>query len=127
MEYNEKREEQILQNENFVMPSDARVRIQVSESFYVITLKLNTSMFKNSRMNTTKKGIYISSCLKKKVQKNFSNELVFKRYFFDLSQLKEDVIRFEDEYYSIEIVIRLSDFIRKDVKKICEKRLMCIM
>lgn len=46
------------------------------------------------------------------------------RNFTDLSQLNEDNIAIKDKYYTMNIVVRLTDFLRTDVKKACSKYLM---
>lgn len=122
MKYHKKLEDPILQNEKFIMSTGTAVRIQVKESSYVITLNLDTDMYKNLRMNTFKKGVRISSYLKKFPKKKLSKTIIMTRDLMNPSQLVEDTITIEDEYYVMTIVIRLSDFIRNDVKKACEKK-----
>ena len=124
MKYHKKLEDPILQNEKFIMSTGTAVRIQVKESSYVITLNLDTDMYKNLRMNTFKKGVRISSSLKKFPKKKLSKTIIMTRDLMNPTQLVEDIIKIEDEYYVMTIVIRLSDFIRNDVKKACEKKFM---
>ena len=50
-------EDPILQSEKFYMTSGAVVRIQVKESSYIITLNLDTDMYRDSRLNAFKKGV----------------------------------------------------------------------
>ena len=56
--------EPILQSEKFNMSSGAKVRIQIKEGSYIVTLNFDTNMHQNLRMNTFKRGIRISSTLK---------------------------------------------------------------
>lgn len=118
MEYNEKREGKILQNEVFCLQKGNVIRIQVCETFYILTLNLNTDLYKDLRANVFKKGLRFSSTLKKKPREKVSKSLTLKRYFYDPSQLKEDVIKLEDLYHSTQIEVRFLDFLRPDVKKI---------
>lgn len=124
MKYHKKFEDPILQSEKFIMSTGTTVRIQVKESSYVITLNLDTDMYKNLRMNTFKKGVRISSSLKKFPKKKISKTIIMTRDLMNPSQLVEDTIIIDDEYYVMTIVIRLSDFIRNDVKKLV-KRYLC--
>ena len=124
MKYYEKYEEPILQSEKFIMATGATIRIQVKESSYVITLNLDTDMYKDLRLNTFKKGVRISSTLKKLPRKKISKKIILTQNLNDLSQLTEDTIQIEDKYYTMNIVVRLLDFIRSDVKKACEKHLL---
>ena len=121
----EKSEEPILQSEKFNMSGGATVRIQIKESSYVITISLNTDMYRNLRMNAFKKGIRISSTLKKFPKHRISRTIRLTREFNSPSQLTEDEIKIEDKYYTMNIVIRFKDFIRKQVKKTCLNQLLC--
>ncbi len=116
--------EPILQSEKFNMSSGAKVRIQIKEGSYIVTLNFDTNMHQNLRMNTFKRGIRISSTLKNSSHKQISKTIIITRYLEDLSQLSEDTITYENEICTMTIVVKLKDFIRSDVKKACEKKIL---
>ena len=116
MNFYERYEEPILQSEKFNMSSGANVRIQIKEKSYIITLDIDTEMYRNLRMNTFKRGIRISSYLKKLPQQKISKQVVLTRDFTDLSQLSEDTITIDNKYYNMQISVKFSDFMRPDVK-----------
>ena len=114
-------EESVMQSEKFNMSSGAGVRIQVREDSYVVTIDVDSEMYKNQRMNTFKKGIRISSTLKKIPQERISKRIVLTRKFNDLSQLSEDLIEVENRFYKMNIQVIFSDFMRPDVKAFLKK------
>lgn len=124
MDFYERYEDPILQSEKFNMSSGAFIRIQVKETSYIITLELDTDMYRNLRMNTFKKGLRITSLLKKSPQQKISKRVVFTRKFTDLSQLNEDIISVDNKYYSMNILVKFSDFIRPDVKTDLRKAIL---
>ena len=113
--------EEIMQSEKFSMSSGANVRIQVKEDSYIVTIDLDSEMYKNRRMNTFKKGIRISSILKKIPREKISKKIVLTRNFTDLAQLSEDAIEVENRFYKMNIQVIFSDFMRPDVKDILKK------
>ena len=124
MDFYERYEDPILQSEKFNMSSGAFIRIQVKETSYIITLELDTDMYRNLRMNTFKKGLRITSLLKKSPQQKISKKVVLTRKFTDLSQLNEDIISVDNKYYSMNILVKFSDFIRPDVKTDLRKAIL---
>ena len=124
MDFYERYEDPILQSEKFNMSSGAFIRIQVKETSYIITLDLDTDMYRNLRMNTFKKGLRVTSILKKSPQQKISKKVVLTRKFTDLSQLNEDTISVENKYYSMNILVKFSDFIRPDVKTDLRKAIL---
>lgn len=120
----DRNEEPILQNEMFCMSGGNVVRIQVKESSYRITFCLDTDMYKNLRFNTFKRGVRISSILKKFPRNKKSKKIIITKDLTELSQLTEDKIIDENKYYNICIVVRLNDFIRSDVRRACERRIL---
>ena len=124
MDFYERYEDPILQSEKFNMSSGAFIRIQVKETFYIVTLDLDTDMYRNLRMNTFKKGLRVTSILKKSPQQKISKKVVLTRKFTDLSQLNEDTISVENKYYSMNILVKFSDFIRPDVKTDLHKAIL---
>ena len=124
MDFYERYEDPILQSEKFNMSSGAFIRIQVKETSYIITLELDTDMYRNLRMNTFKKGLRVISILKKSPQQKISKKVVLTRKFTDLSQLNEDTISVENKYYSMNILVKFSDFIRPDVKTDLRKAIL---
>ena len=124
MDFYERYEDPILQSEKFNMSSGAFIRIQVKETSYIITLELDTDMYRNLRMNTFKKGLRVTSILKKSPQQKISKKVVLTRKFTDLSQLNEDTISVENKYYSMNILVKFSDFIRPDVKTDLRKAIL---
>lgn len=124
MSLNKNYDEPILQSERFNMSTGATARIQIKESCYVLILNFDTDMYKNLRMNSFKKGLRISSTLKKFPKKKKSNEINLTRDFTDFSQLTEDNISIEEKDYKMNIVVRLMDFMRPNVKKACTKYLL---
>lgn len=116
--------EPILQSEKFNMSSGAKVRIQIKEGSYIVTINFDTNMHQNLRMNTFKRGIRISSTLKNSSHKKISKTIIITRCLEDLSQLSEDTITYENEICTMTIVVKLKDFIRSDVKKACEKKIL---
>ena len=124
MDFYERYEDPILQSEKFNMSSGAFIRIQVKETSYIITLELDTDMYRNLRMNTFKKGLRITSLLKKSPQQKISKRVVFTRKFTDLSQLNEDIISVDNKYYSMNILVKFSDFIIPDVKTDLRKAIL---
>ena len=117
-------EDPILQSEKFNMSSGANVRIQIKEKCYIVTLDLDTEMYRNLRMNAFKKGIRISSYLKKIPQQKISKQVVLTRDFTDLSQLSEDTITIDNKFYNMQILVKFSDFMRPDVKTDLRKELL---
>lgn len=124
MDFYERYEDPILQSEKFNMSSGAFIRIQVKETSYIVTLDLDTDMYRNLRMNTFKKGLRITSLLKKSPQQKISKKVVLTRKFTDLSQLNEDIISVDNKYYSMNILVKFSDFIRPDVKTDLRKAIL---
>lgn len=124
MEQYVKYEDPILQSEKFNMSVGTIVRVQIKETSYVVTFDLDTDMYKNLRMNTFKKGIRIFSTLKKFPQQKISKKIVLTKNFTDLSQLTEDTITVEDKYYSMNVVVKFSDFMRSDVKTNLRKAIL---
>ena len=124
MDFYERYEDPILQSEKFNMTSGAFIRIQVKETSDIITLELDTDMYRNLRMNTFKKGLRITSLLKKSPQQKISKRVVFTRKFTDLSQLNEDIISVDNKYYSMNILVKFSDFIRSYVKNDLRKAIL---
>lgn len=114
--------EPILQSEKFNMSSGAKVRIQIKEGSYIVTLNFDTNMHQNLRMNTFKRGIRISSTLKNSSHKQISKTIIITRYLEDLSQLSEDTITYENEICTMTIVVKLKDFIRSDVKRLVKRK-----
>lgn len=113
--------EEIMQSEKFSMSSGANVRIQVKEDSYIVTIDFDSEMYKNQRMNTFKKGIRISSILKKIPREKISKKIVLTRNFTDLAQLSEDAIEVENKFYKMSIIVIFSDFMRPDVKDFLKK------
>ena len=124
MDFYERYEDPILQSEKFNMSSGALIRIQVKETSYIVTLDLDTDMYRNLRMNTFKKGLRVTSILKKSPQQKITKKVVLTRKFTDLSQLNEDTISVENKYYSMNILVKFSDFIRPDVKTDLRKAIL---
>ncbi len=117
MGYYERYEDPILQSEKFNMSAGTVVRIQIKEDSYVVTFDLDTEMYKNLRLNTFKKGLRITSHLKRFPEQKISKKIKLTRKFTDLSQLSEDIIKVEDKYYSMNVEVKFSDFMRADVRK----------